>query len=227
MIVLGVETSTDATALGLIKDGQPSIEIRSLTPFTHSERINLILKDIFEISGIDFKDLDLLSISIGPGYFTALRVGLSFVKAIEFVHKIPVVGINTLDALAHESPMCYNGLKIVPVIEAQKGQVYTARFFCKNNKISRVSDYSILEPSQIEIDNDTVVIGSIKDMERIKTQNVLKIKFPSALTIARLGVEKFEKHGKDNIDLLEPFYMRITDAEARFGKTDKTYPIRD
>ncbi len=226
MIVLGVETSTDATLLGLIDEAQPIVEIRSLLPFTHSENINLMLNQVFEISKQNFENLGLLSVSIGPGYFTALRVGLSFVKAIELTHRIPVVGINTLDALANEIPFCYENLKITPVIDAQKGQVYTATFVCKNGKPERVSDYAIKKPSEIE-SGEGVVVGMIKNESELRTEKIFRIKFPSALTVARLGLEKYRHQGADDIDLLEPFYMRITDAEAKFGETDKTYPIRE
>jgi len=223
LIVLGVETSTDATLLGLLKDCQPVAEVRSLAPFTHSEYINLMLNQIFDISGVGFRDLDLLSVSIGPGYFTALRVGLSFVKALELTHKIPVVGVNTLDALAHEVPICYEGLKIIPVIEAQKGQVYTAEFVCKSGKPERISDYFIKYPREIEI-GDGIVAGVFKNEGELNTKKIYRIRYPSALTVARLGAEKYKNKGADEIDLLEPFYMRITDAEAKFGETDKTYP---
>lgn len=225
MLVLGVETSTESTSLGIIENNSPLIEINSFTPFTHSEKINILLKNIFEVIDIGFKDLKLLAVSIGPGYFTALRVGLSFVKAIEFVHKIPVVGVITLDALAHETPFCRGNLKVIPIIDAQKGQVYTVTYHCKGNKLERVTDYSIVSPADIEFDAETVFIGAGKGAEFFKDSNVILKKSPSSLTIAKLGLEKYLKSGADDVTLLEPFYLRITDAEARFGETDKTYPI--
>ncbi len=224
MLVLGVETSTESTSLAIIGDTQPVYEVISYTPFTHSERINILLENIFEVLKVGFVDIDLMAVSIGPGYFTALRVGLSFVKAIEFVHKIPVVGVNTLDALAHEAPFCLDGLKVIPVIDAQKGQVYTATYVCKNKKIERVTDYSIILPEKIKIHNKTLIIGAGKGVEYFKNETLFRKRFPSSLTIAKLGLEKYLKSGADDVTLLEPFYMRITDAEEKFGETDKTYP---
>ena len=224
MLVLGVETSTESTSLGIIRNTLPVYEVNSYTPFTHSERINILLEGIFEVLKIGFEDIDLMSVSIGPGYFTALRVGLSFVKAIEFVHKIPVVGVNTLDALANEIPFWRDDLKIIPIIDAQKGQVYTSTYVCKNKRLERVTDYSIMLPEKIKIDDRSLIIGDGKGADYFKKENLFPKKFPSSLTIAKLGLEKYLKSGADDITLLEPFYLRITDAEEKFGETDKTYP---
>ena len=221
LLVLGVETSTDATSLGIISEGNPVVEINSLTPFTHSERINLIFESLKRIVEFKPSELGLIAISIGPGFFTALRVGLSFVKALELVFKIPVVSVNTLDALAREIPFCYEEMKVYPMIDAQKGQVYTAGYVCQNGQLVKFENYSIKKPE--EIPQDVYIIGGGKGIE--KFQRAFKKKFPSSLTVAKLGLEKYKKRGAEDVALLEPFYLRLTDAEVRFGKTDKTYPI--
>ena len=221
MLVLGVETSTDATSLGIISDENPVIEINSLTPFTHSERINLIFESLKKIAKFEPSELGLMAVSIGPGFFTALRVGLSFVKAIELVFKIPVVSVNTLDALAHEIPFCHENMKVYPIIDAQKGQVYTAGYECKNSQLEKFEDYTIKKPE--EIPEGVFVIGGGRGIE--KFPQAIRKKFPSSLTVARLGLLKYLKSGAEDVALLEPFYLRLTDAEVRFGKTDKTYPI--
>jgi len=225
LLVLGVETSTESTSLGIIRGKEPLYEVNSYTPFTHSEKINVLLVNLFKVLNVNYKNLDLVAISIGPGYFTALRVGLSFVKAIEFVHKLPVVGVNTLDALAHETPFCKEDLKITPIIDAQKGQVYTATYHCIEGNIKRVTDYRIVSPEGINITEEHVIIGAGRGAEFFRNENLFQKRFPSSLTIAKLGLEKYLKSGADDVTLLEPFYLRITDAEAKFGETDKTYPI--
>ena len=221
MLVLGVETSTDATSLGIISEEKSVVEINSLTPFTHSERMNLIFKSLQEIVGFKPSELGLIAISIGPGFFTALRVGLSFVKALELVFKIPVVSVNTLDALAWETPFCYEGMKVYPVIDAQKGQVYTAGYVCQNGQLERFENYSIKKPE--EIPEEVHIIGGGRGIE--KFPRAIKKKFPSSLTVAKLGLMKYKERGAEDVALLEPFYLRLTDAEVRFGKTDKTYPV--
>jgi len=124
MKVLGLDTSTSCGAVGLIDDERVISEYLVDTPITHSERllgaIELVLRD----AHCAIEDLDGWAISLGPGSFTGLRIGVSTVKGLAFATQKPVAGISTLDVLASQiSPTPF---LICPILDARKGEIYTA-----------------------------------------------------------------------------------------------------
>ena len=89
---------------------------------THSEGLVPQLEQIFTRTGIKKSDIELMAVSIGPGSFTGLRIGLATAEAIAYSLKIPLVGVNTLEALAYNLPI--EGILLAPILDAQKGNYY-------------------------------------------------------------------------------------------------------
>jgi len=145
MRVLGIDTSTSCGAVGLIDDERVICEYLLDIPVTHSERllgaIELVLRD----ARCAIEDLDGWAISLGPGSFTGLRIGVSTVKGLAFATQKPVAGISTLDVLASQtSPTPF---LICPILDARKGEVYTA-FYRYDERIvlRRLSAYRAIKP---------------------------------------------------------------------------------
>ncbi len=89
----------------------------------HQERLAPMARDVMARAGIGFDRLARIAVTVGPGSFTGLRVGIAFAKGLALALDLPAVGIGTLEALAAEG----SGL-VFPVIDARRGQVYLQAF---------------------------------------------------------------------------------------------------
>ncbi|MCL2355688.1 MAG: tRNA (adenosine(37)-N6)-threonylcarbamoyltransferase complex dimerization subunit type 1 TsaB [Defluviitaleaceae bacterium] len=108
--------------------------------WTHSEALMPAVEKLFELTRLEPADIDFVAYTNGPGSFTGLRIGAASALAIARALEIPAIPVPTLDALAHNIT-CGSGT-IIPMLDARRGQVYTAVYFCENGVISRQTDYT-------------------------------------------------------------------------------------
>src|SRR3990172_10860080 len=113
MKVLGIDTATSCSSIGLIDDHRVIAESLLDIPVTHSERLLTSVEQVLREGRCAPEDLDGWAISIGPGSFTGLRIGVSTVKGLAFATQKPVAGIPTLDLLA--SQIAFTPYRICPI----------------------------------------------------------------------------------------------------------------
>lgn len=124
-MILALDTCLGASSVAIL-DGAAVRAVRS-EPMTrgHQERIGVIAREVAVEAGVKFADLSRIAVTVGPGSFTGLRVGLSFAKGLATALSVPCVGINTLEALAASTDAA--GL-VAGVLDAKMGQVYLQVF---------------------------------------------------------------------------------------------------
>jgi len=225
MKILGIDTSTMISGIGVVDNGHTLADFRYDVKLTHSEvllsHIDKLLKDL----NLELGDLDGFSISMGPGSFTGLRIGLATIKGLSFASGRPVVGVPTLDALAFLSMGCKYPL--VPILDAKKKQVYAAVYDVKNNKIKRKSSYFVLDLLELieKIPKEVAFTGpGIKAFgQELKKTMGKKAHFlrgektlPSGAAVAYLGWERLKKNEKEHLSSLVPIYVRKSEAELKF-----------
>ncbi len=134
--------------VALIKDGVPVAEVNLVSKETHSRRLMVLVKWLMQRYDIDWSDLDLLGIGLGPGSFTGLRIGLATAEGLAFAIGIPVIGVPTLDALATQVVPCKEDL-VCPMLNVRKSQVYTATYQGRDpGKLKRTSPYQVISPEE-------------------------------------------------------------------------------
>src|SRR5262245_28797949 len=122
MRLLALESATLAGGAALL-DGDVIVgEHRSNIALTHSERLMVAVDRLLQDCGWSMSDLDGLAVSVGPGSFTGLRVGIATVKGLALAMSLPVAPVPTLDALASALP--FADVPVCPVLDARKGEVY-------------------------------------------------------------------------------------------------------
>ena len=126
MLVMGLDTATDIGAIGLIKNNNFLGEVNICLQQRHSERLLENIDYLLGEAGVDKKELSGLAVSLGPGSFTGLRIGLTCIKTMAQFLQIPVVGISTLELFA-ASIADRDGL-LLPLMDARHKRVYTALF---------------------------------------------------------------------------------------------------
>jgi tRNA threonylcarbamoyladenosine biosynthesis protein TsaB len=129
MKILGLETSSAVCSVGLFRDGEPGIEQSVRESHIHSEKLLTLVQDVLRSSRVGVEQLDAIAISIGPGSFTGLRIGLSTAKGLSFALDKPLVAVSTFEAIAEAARRQYQASgTIVVLIDAKKGEWYVGRF---------------------------------------------------------------------------------------------------
>lgn len=125
MIVLGLDTALPACSVAVL-DGE-RVLARISEPMTrgHQERLATMVEAAMTAAGLDFGGLDRVGVTVGPGSFTGLRVGLAFAKGLGLALDVPCIGIGSLQALAASLPA--EG-RVAACIDAKRGQVYLQAF---------------------------------------------------------------------------------------------------
>jgi tRNA threonylcarbamoyladenosine biosynthesis protein TsaB len=225
MRILGIDTATMISGIGVAEDGKILTDFKYDVKLTHSEVLLSYIEKLLKKLKLKLEDFDGFSVSIGPGSFTGLRIGLATIKGLGFASGKPVVGIPTLDALAFLS----RGSKypVVPLLDAKKKQVYAAVYHTQDNEIKRKSSYFVVDPFELiqRIPEEVAFTGpgTVVFRSEIKKKMGKKAHFlrgektlPSGAAVAYMGWEKIKQGEKEDLFLLEPIYVRKSEAELKF-----------
>ena len=102
MLIWGIDTGTKVCTVSLLRDNEPVAEYEINVGMTHSEGLLPQIGQLFERTKIAKKDIDLIAISIGPGSFTGLRIGLATAEPMAYSLQLPVCGVDMLKAMAYK-----------------------------------------------------------------------------------------------------------------------------
>ena len=227
MLILGIDTSTNIGSVGLYSTetgliGEMTINIKK----THSENIMVQVDSLLKITGIEIKDIDKIAVSIGPGSFTGIRIGVAAAKGIVSSGEFKIAGINELDLIAGMSTE--NDVEICALIDARKERVYHCLYRYKNGSLEILEEYAVGELREYlkaRTDKKTLYLGdgAIKYKQLISEVTKENAKFAkNSLTLPRASVlaELAEKQ-EDNLYTMEPFYLSKTQAERQKEEKEK------
>lgn len=124
MLVLAIDTATSVCSVALARDGKMLAEITTDFPRKHSQRLLPMVENLVAEAGLKPTDIELLAVTRGPGSFTGLRIGIATIKGMGLALGLQVVGLSTLEVLAHNF---HQGL-VCPVLNARLNQVYGALY---------------------------------------------------------------------------------------------------
>ncbi|HZX49277.1 MAG TPA: tRNA (adenosine(37)-N6)-threonylcarbamoyltransferase complex dimerization subunit type 1 TsaB [Nitrospirota bacterium] len=225
MKVIGIDTATMMGSVGIIDDDRPLGQLSINIERTHSERLMAAVSGLIESVEITLDQINCLAISIGPGSFTGLRIGLGTVKGLSMVSGKSIVPVSTLEALAYNTPFCR--YIICPILDAKKSEVYTAFFkYADNGSIIRLTDDLVISPGLLinSLNEPVMFTGDgvyiyrdllrrhLGDLAYFAPANTI---LPSGISIAMMGLQNFKK-GMVGSSSLVPVYIRKSEAEIRF-----------
>jgi tRNA threonylcarbamoyladenosine biosynthesis protein TsaB len=169
----------------------------------HQERLAPMAERVMAEAGIAFADLERIGVTLGPGSFTGLRVGLAFAKGLVSALAIPAVGVGTLEALAADT----HG-PAMALVDARRGQVYAQAF--RDGGPLGAPQIVPVEQAQAEARelNPATLIGSGGPLVASAAPNarLLAGEGADARTVARLAAARSPER-------LEPLYLRAPDAK--------------
>jgi tRNA threonylcarbamoyladenosine biosynthesis protein TsaB len=226
MRVLGIDTSTSCGSIGLVEGERILCEYSLEGKASHSERVLKTVHRILEDSNVAVGDVDGFAVSVGPGSFTGLRIGVSAAKGLAFATGKPVGGVSTLDALAQNVRYC--PYLICPVLDARKGEVYTALYrHTGGDGLTKLADEMVIKPADLleSIEEKALFLGNgiypYGDLIRRELGDKAHIapspfNFIHGSIVALLGRQNLEKGEYLDLERFTPRYLRKSEAELKW-----------
>ena len=225
MNILAVDTASKSMSICIGKEDKLVAEMTLNTGLTHSEMLMPSLEDLFVKSKMMISDIDLFAVTKGPGSFTGLRIGISTINAFAYALGKKCVGIASLDVLAEQASSFF-GL-ICPILDARRGEVYTAVYQNTNGKVERITEYQAidLEAFLKALPQDQAICfigeGVFSYRDKLITysnaylfndnkQHIL------ASTLAKMAFSRKE----ENTLQVSPFYLRESEALIRWKQAN-------
>jgi tRNA threonylcarbamoyl adenosine modification protein YeaZ len=182
----------------------------------HAEHLMTVIDDALNAAGSTYADIGLVGVSVGPGSFTGIRVGVAAARGLALALKIPSVGVTTLDALADEARAAYPGREILAAIDARRDQLYLARYEQGGERISGPVIASLADAVAEAGGQGVVLAGSAADMIAAAIGRPIDIATRSAT--ADIGVYAKLAARQDRAAAPpRPLYLRDADAKPQQG----------
>jgi tRNA threonylcarbamoyladenosine biosynthesis protein TsaB len=214
-MILSIETSTAVCSVAL-NDPDKLISIKeNFSGYSHAEKLVVFISGLLQERKIQVRDLDAIAVSVGPGSYTGLRIGMSAAKGLCFSQSKPLICISTLEALAFKAiQQSGDASKLFcPMIDARRMEVYTALYS---------QDLICVHPPSAIIVDDNFLSNGTENKEVLffgdgaeKCKDVLRKNFiyfpdifPSAEFIGQLAWKKFKANEFSDVSLAEPLYLK-------------------
>jgi tRNA threonylcarbamoyladenosine biosynthesis protein TsaB len=217
MIVLGIETSTAVCAAGLFIEGKPEVERSLVESHVHSEKLLTLVREVVSDAGISLNDLHAIAVSIGPGSFTGLRIGLSTAKGLCFALDKPLVVVPTFDGVAAAACETHTGIsRIVVMVDAKKDEFYVGEYAVGPSGVEGGSPVTVLPfedaLSIVRRDHKMLVVTDRVDWVKNKVQGTPLVedvhRCCRASVVARLGYRKTLSKEFADVASVEPVYLK-------------------
>jgi tRNA threonylcarbamoyladenosine biosynthesis protein TsaB len=224
-VILGLDTSTAATAAAVWAPGGPELEARDdpepgARP-QHAGRLLALVEEALEGAGAGWDDVERIAVGVGPGGFTGLRHGIATARALAQGRGLPLAGVSSLEALARGAEPEAGGHPVLAVIDARRGEVFAAAW----QGAERLLEPVAIDPGELAASLAAGRLarplaagdGAIRFREQLERAGaaVPEDRSPahrvSALQVCRLGAAG---EGTDR-DRLVPDYRREPDARPK------------
>lgn len=233
MKILSLDSATESATCAILEDTRLLGEITFNYKKQHSIILMSIIDTLLKNLNLDINSLDGFVVSKGPGSFTGLRIGVSTIKALSQGTGKPFIGVSSLDALAYN--LAYTSGIICPILDALRGNVYTALYKFVGNDLKIISDYMIISIEDLvslldEYNESICFIGDAIDKYKgkllLKMKNVsfapLHLNLVKAASLGEIGLSLLKAGKYENLYTFAPFYLRKSQAEREYEKKMRT-----
>lgn len=215
-LILLLETATTTCSVALAHNGSilalKEVNERNI----HASHITLFIEEVMHTAKKKYSDLQAVAISKGPGSYTGLRIGVSTAKGLCYALDIPLIGIDTIEAMASgftESVNISNSSLLIPMLDARRMEVYTGIYRNDLSVVESVSAKIVDKDSFNEYDGEELFLfgdGADKFRELFADQPSINfIDFAtSASHLNALALKKFRDSDFENLAYFEPFYLK-------------------
>ncbi len=237
--LLSIDTATPCSSVSLTsgtrKGGQVLASLCLNSKITHSRRLLSLIDYLMGEAGVDWDRIEAIGVSMGPGSFTGLRIGMATAKGLAFAADKPMVGVSTLDSLASK---CAPSPFICSVLDARKNEVYAALYQTDRDGLTRpIGCPMVIAPEKLveQILHSTVFVGDAVSLYGDIWKSLLgelvdfapaHLYEPGASAIGLIGKEMLAAGNTLNIPEATPLYVRASDAELNLAEKKKSGQVR-
>lgn len=219
MLVLGIETSTPQASVAIGSEQGVVASALVARGASYNEFLLPAIRFCFEQSGLGYRNIGGVAVSLGPGLFTGMRVGVATGKAIAQALSVPIVGMASLDLVAYE--VRYTPKTICAVLDARRNQVFHAFYRSSPGGIQRMSEYRVETPERLAVGlasrpeevllvgNGALLYGDIfEEVGSIVEVGTMGHAFPTARALVELSMPRMFREDFDSLYDLKPLYLR-------------------
>jgi len=226
MIILGIETSTAVCSVGLARLSSMSIggqvngydvkmEKSLFESHIHSEKLLTLIQELCDEQKLNLSQLDGVAVSIGPGSFTGLRIGLSTTKGLCFALEKPLIAVPTFVSIAKSVIMAHpKCTRVILCIDAKQREYYIGAYEQFNGNIQEVLTVQIgsISSALKSLSQNTIVVTDHIDEVKAESADSIIVEkvFPYCRgdVIARIAIEQWNTKDMRSWEQLEPMYLK-------------------
>jgi tRNA threonylcarbamoyladenosine biosynthesis protein TsaB len=215
-MILAIDTATQYASLALYSQDGIYAEESWFAGRNHTVELMPRLTRMLQLAGLKVDDLTALAVSLGPGSFTGVRIGLSIAKGMALPHKLPVIGVPTLEIAAY--PLQFRNLPIWVVVQAGRGRIIAACYGQVEQEWQLLvepylTNFETLAP---QIDKPALCTGEIDAaaaqlLQRASDQKAIveppATRLRRASYLAEIAAQRLEAADQDDPDVLAPIYL--------------------
>jgi len=225
MILLAIETSGPVGSVALSSDDTVLAEVQVDAGMVHGRELVPMLEKVLRAAGRNTSSVDVIAVSMGPGSYTGLRVGVSCAKTLAYALSRPVVGVSSLEVIAYNAPPTRR--LVWTVVDARRRHLYVAGFVRSDAGLLRTYDDAAIEFHRLPeiLPVAAFVIGdAIKAYpDLLKASPALELAppelwVPRAAVVALLAFRRASRGQYDDPIALVPVYLQIPEAEVLWQK---------
>ncbi|NLS02071.1 tRNA (adenosine(37)-N6)-threonylcarbamoyltransferase complex dimerization subunit type 1 TsaB [Rhizobium sp. P32RR-XVIII] len=213
MIVLALDTAGVDCAAALYDSGSDTMlgEASDMIGKGHAEHLMGIIDRVLKQADMKLAMAERVAVTIGPGSFTGIRVGVAAARGFALALNIPAVGITTLETMAAAQREKTPGRAVLAAMDAKRGEIYLQSFSADGVALDEPRAVTIEEAQSITATFDGEITGSAAPLLRPEGAGDQANKFPISI-VARLGAAADPGSGKP-----KPLYLRGPDAKPQAG----------
>ena len=233
MLVLGIETSTEQTAIALgTEQGIVAGEMLAAAR-PGGEMVVPAIEHLLAWSNVSLSSLGGIAVGLGPGLFTGMRVGIATAKTLAQTLQVPIVGLASLDLVAFS--VGYVRTLICAAIDAKRGEVFYAFYLPVPGGIARQTEFEVGSPAHLTAElearrEDILMVGNgalayRRELEEAGNHVSFASPahaFPAATALVELSIARLTREDFDRLYELKPFYVRKSDAQIAWDRGRRT-----
>jgi tRNA threonylcarbamoyladenosine biosynthesis protein TsaB len=226
--ILAIESSGREGSVALLEGRQQEVRLVELAVLGGYQRTAQALapaiRDLLSRAGWPPTSITLVSVTVGPGSFTGLRIGVTTAKTFAYAVSADIVGVNTHDVLAAQAPA--SAAPLWTILDAQRQELFVARYTLDTNgEPSRTVDSTVIPQDEwlSRLQSGDQVIGpALKRLAARLPRNVVALPqatwMPMAETVGRVAWRQYQAGCRDDVWKLTPEYYRPSAAEEKFSR---------
>jgi len=219
LLVLGIETSTPQASVAIGSEQGVVASALVSRGASYNEFLLPAIRFCLDEAGLDYRNLGGIAVSLGPGLFTGMRVGVATAKALAQALSVPICGMASLDLVAYE--VRYTPKTICVALDARRDEVFCAFYKSSPGGIQRMSEYRIDTPARLATGlesrrEDVLLVGNGALLYRTVFEEIgplveigtMSHSFPNAVSLVELTVPRMYREDFDSVYDLKPLYLR-------------------